>query len=171
MRRSPWSPLPRRGVPAGYGLNICRRYLRGGRKLFCGLPEIVQFLITGGVVALVGILLMRLLEKGGIPQRPAFYTQLGVTLQMNLAANSIFTWNGRSGRTWPERIGTWIRYHVSRGPGILLNSWAFPLAAAHVSVDLAYWGSLTVGTALNFALAKFWVFRRLPRSRKGVPAV
>lgn len=134
------------------------------KDLFCGLPELLQFLVTGGTVAVLGILLLRGLQQRGVPQTPAFCTQLGVTLQMNLAANSMLTWRGRSGRTWPERFATWTRYHISRSPGILLNLWAFPVASTRLSLAWAYWGVLALATALNFLLAKFWVFRRFQRS-------
>jgi putative flippase GtrA len=146
------------------GSGTGRRYLRRGKDLFCGLPEVLQFLSTGGVVAMVGIVLMSALRQRGIPQAPAFYTQLAVTLQMNLAANSMLTWRGRSGRSWQERAATWTRFHVSRSPGILLNICAFPAAAAHLGLSWAYWGSMGLATALNFLLAKFWVFRRLQPS-------
>jgi putative flippase GtrA len=156
MSRSPGSLLPRgatsRPAPAPDHVLL--------NNLFRRLPEFLQFLATGGVVAVLGVLLMRGLQQRGVPQTPAFYAQLGITLQMNLAANSMLTWRGRSGRTWRERVSTWIRYHVSRSPGILLNLWAFPMAATHLGLAWAYWGLLALATVLNFLLAKFWVFRR-----------
>jgi putative flippase GtrA len=161
MRRSLRCCLPGRG-PGDQGTG--RRCIRSAKELFCALPDALQFLVTGGVVAMFGMLMMSALKGRGVPQAPAFYTQLAVTLQMNLAANSMLTWRYRSGRSWQERVATWTRFHVSRSPGILLNIWAFPVAAAHLGLASAYWGSMALATVLNFLLAKFWVFRRLQPS-------
>jgi putative flippase GtrA len=162
MRRSLRCCLPGRGGAGDPGTG--RQYMRRGKDLFFRLPDVLQFLVTGGVVAMLGILMMSALRRRGVAQAPAFYTQLAITLQMNLAANSMLTWRARSGQRWQERVATWTRFHVSRSPGILLNLWAFPVAAAHLGHSWAYWGSMGLATALNFLLARFWVFRHLQPS-------
>ncbi len=147
------------GYDTGLSLTGGRLATRRGRTrtfLLSDAARPLRFAFSGGVAAVVQLVLLALLTRHGWDELLANVAAFLVSAQVNFALNYTFTWRGRTGRhaLWRR----WLMFHGSIAGTGLLNILIFAaarhvlpaLVASALGIGIASIGNFVVGDRLVF---------------------
>jgi putative flippase GtrA len=80
-----------------------------------------RFLVVGGVMAVIAIVLLEALKALGMGAVLAYAISLVVTLQLNFVANQLFVWGDRASDGKRDLFGRWVGFHAYTALSLVAN--------------------------------------------------
>ena len=124
--------------------------------LFAGSARPLRFAVTGGLAALVQLILLALLTRAGWPGLGGNVVAFILAAQVNFALSTTYTWRDRAqdGPLW--RL--WALFHISIAGMAMVNMTVFAvvehvmpaLVASMLGIGVAAIGNFIVGDRLVF---------------------
>jgi putative flippase GtrA len=137
------------------------------QMLFSAQARPLRFAITGGLAAVMQLLLLGLLTGHGWPALLANGVAFLLAAQFNFAVSNVFTWRDRpSGQSLARR---WLAFHGSIASMAVVNLLVFAIMRTLLPDLLASASGIAVAAVGNFFIGDRLVFqsRRAGSTRKG----
>ena len=142
-------------------LELVRQYRRLAERRYPLVSRFLQFCMVGASGMVIDLGLYTAMLAAGVLLPVARAAAIGLSMVWNFTLNRRFTFGySRSGRIHPQ----FIRYALSCSLGSAL-SWGVSVALCLRGMPLRDWpvvaavAGIAVGTASNFTLSRYWVFR------------
>jgi putative flippase GtrA len=146
------------GKPAPGFVQRAIRFPRTFILFFVGNPgRLVRFCLTGGVAALVQLLVLRLLTADHWEALLSNGIGMAVAAQVNFTLSSAFTWRDRWVRAGLHR--RWSMYQLTILASAVVNMLVFIVARLFLEQMIAALLGIAVAAALNFAAGDRLIFR------------
>lgn len=130
-------------------------------ELWCRYKRVVNFVVVGGGVALLGMSQMYFyVDILHLETNLANILQTFISLQINFNLNDRLTWGdlrNDNGNYWNR----WMKYHLSRLVSIVLCQGVFTLIT-HVGLHymIAFAASIGFGMVINYVTSSRFVFKK-----------